>query len=270
MENGGDVKSLSFNNLGRYGHLGNQMFQYAALMGTSKLMGYRSVAPSSTRGIKSCLRDCFKLGAVFDAMEENVYAQYREPDFSYDVNMVSELMKVDGGNIDIVGYFQSDKYWKHCEQDVMREFRFHDSNHMAVNKWSAENKINPEEHVSVHVRRGDYLKLQQVHPVQKDGYYLQAMEFFPDDKFIVFSDDPNLAENSEFFGSLDNAIFSDLNQYQDLNLMSRCKGHIIANSSFSWWGAALGGGKTVAPKEWFGPMGYPNWEDVYREDWIIV
>ena len=269
MENGGSLKTVSYNNLGRYGRLGNQMFQYAALIGTSRLLERNSVAPVGARVGESCLRECFRLGACTDAYESEVFAQYKEGGFNFDVNMVPEMMKVEG-NIDMVGYFQSDKYWKHCEDQVMREFKFHDSNHMSVNKWISDQKVNPEEYVSIHVRRGDYVNLQHTHPVQKDGYYLQALEFFPEDKFIVFSDDPNLAENSDLFGSLDNAVFSDLNQYQDLNLMSRCKGHIIANSSFSWWGAALGGGRTIAPKEWFGPRGPNNWDDVYRDDWVIV
>jgi len=75
---------------------------------------------------------------------------------------------------------------------------------------------------------------------------------------------------SQLFWHLEGVKFSNMNQYQDLNLMSRCSGHIIANSSYSWWGAALSGKKAVAPEDWFGPNGPRNWEDIYREDWIIV
>jgi len=52
--------------------------------------------------------------------------------------------------------------------------------------------------------------------------------------------------------------------------MSWCNGHIIANSSFSWWGSYLGGSTTVAPKNWFGPKGPQDWSDIYREGWILV
>ena len=96
------------------------------------------------------------------------------------------------------------------------------------------------------------------------------MEHFPDKKFLVFSDDMAWATSSKLFWHLENVEFSPLNQYQDLNLMSRCSGHIIANSSYSWWGAALSGNKTIAPRQWFGPQGPPNWDDIYREDWIVV
>jgi len=263
------LKVLSYNNLGRYGHLGNQMFQYAALLGTARLLERSAVAPSGANVGKSCLRECFRLGSCTDAYETEVVAQYREQDFSFNVGMVPEMMKVEG-NIDMVGYFQSDKYWKHCEEQVMRDFRFHDSNHMSVNKWVADNKIDPEEYVSVHVRRGDYLNLQDTHPICKNGYYLQAMEHFADKKFLIFSDDTEWVRKSQLFWHLEDVKFSNMNQYQDLNLMSRCSGHIIANSSYSWWGAALSGNKAVAPEDWFGPNGPKNWEDIYREDWIIV
>ena len=51
--------------------------------------------------------------------------------------------------------------------------------------------------------------------------------------------------------------------------MTLCDAHIIANSSFSWWGSYLGGGKTVAPRQWNGPDGPQNFQDIYLSDWII-
>ena len=66
------------------------------------------------------------------------------------------------------------------------------------------------------------------------------------------------------------AYFSEGNDhFVDMCMMSLCDGHIIANSSFSWWGAWIGQGKTVAPKKWFGSEGPKNWSDVYCKDWII-
>ena len=77
---------------------------------------------------------------------------YREEDFTFNLNMVPEMMNVEG-NIDMVGYFQSDKYWKHCEEKIMREFKSNDSNLMLFNRWGTDNKIEVEEFVSIHVRR---------------------------------------------------------------------------------------------------------------------
>ena len=270
MEDSLGLRTLSFNNLGYYGRLGNQMFQYAALLGSCRLLNCEGIAPTGVRsGCSSSLRECFRLGFCIDAVEQNINAQYSEQDFSFNADMIKTIMGIEG-NVDILGYFQSDKYWKHCEDLVMREFKFHDSNHMVVDNWIAENKINIGDYISIHVRRGDYLNLQDTHPLQNDEYYLQAMEFFPDKKFLVFSDDMEWARDSELFCNLEGVMFADLNQYQDLNLMSRCSGHIVANSSFSWWGSALSGNKTVAPKCWFGPKGFENWEDIYREDWKVI
>jgi hypothetical protein len=83
---------------------------------------------------------------------------------------------------------------------------------------------------------------------------------------IVFSDDIAWCEENL---SHMNPIFMDGNDvYTDMCLMSMCDGHIIANSSFSWWGAWLGKGKTVAPKRWFGESGPQDWSDIYCEGWI--
>ena len=89
---------------------------------------------------------------------------------------------------------------------------------------------------------------------------------------VVFSDDIEWCkENMTWLNNNHpEPVFMSYDHFTDLCLMSLCNGHIIANSSFSWWGAWLGGGKTVAPKEWFGPSGPKNWKDVYCEDWITL
>ena len=60
------------------------------------------------------------------------------------------------------------------------------------------------------------------------------------------------------------------NEYIDLCVMTMCNAHIIANSSFSWWGAWLGGGKTIAPKNWFTENGPANWENIYCDHWELL
>ena len=58
--------------------------------------------------------------------------------------------------------------------------------------------------------------------------------------------------------------------YIDLCMMTLCDAHIIANSSFSWWGALLGNGNTIAPKTWFGPKGKQDWQDIYCDGWEVI
>jgi hypothetical protein len=90
-------------------------------------------------------------------------------------------------------------------------------------------------------------------------------------KFIVFSDDPDWCRNT-FTG--DNYIVSDLNNsHIELCAMSLCDNHIIANSSFSWWGAWLNTNinkRVIAPSRWFGPALIKDTSDVYCNDWIII
>jgi hypothetical protein len=106
--------------------------------------------------------------------------------------------------------------------------------------------------ISLHIRRGDYVSNPN-HPVQDIEYYRQALNVLPDLPVIVFSDDPEWCNEQEFFSSERFAISEGNTTDADMCLMSLCQYHIIANSSFSWWGAWLAQSKhVIAPKNWFG------------------
>jgi hypothetical protein len=100
------------------------------------------------------------------------------------------------------------------------------------------------------------------------------MSMFPDKEFLIFSDDIKWCENADIFfgGSSKGFHFSKNDQMVDMCLMSRCTGgHIIANSTFSWWGAWLAKSeKVVAPKNWFGEKGHKDWQDIYCDGWIVI
>jgi hypothetical protein len=121
---------------------------------------------------------------------------------------------------------------------------------------------------------GDYTNLQDKHPICKKEYYDEALNNLPDDLCIfVFSDNPNQAEN--IFSSLKRKmVFPETNdKYIDMCLMSLCDYHIIANSSFSWWGSWLSNSKkTIAPSEWFGasPDMPKDWRDIYCNGWKVI
>jgi len=130
----------------------------------------------------------------------------------------------------------------------------------------------------VHVRRGDYLKKPDCHPVQPIAYYDKAEEFLRRNgisEFIVFSDDPvwcqeHLIPNRQGWRMATHGTAVD-----HLAEMSACEAHIIANSSLSWWGAWLNPNalkKVVAPKKWFGPTlasTHPTW-DLIPATWTQV
>ena len=133
--------------------------------------------------------------------------------------------------------------------------------------------------VSVHVRRGDYLLRanKSNFGVCSVHYYLSAAvavrERHPESRFFVFSDDMEWAKENL---SLPNCVFVEHAQAQpdhtDLYLMSLCKGHIIANSTFSFWGAYLSKGSSaiaIYPKQWFVE---PTWNvpDIFPEHWVAL
>jgi len=241
---------ITFSLLGKYGRLGNQMFQYAAIIGIAKHNNYDYCFPlNNTDIIKH-----FELTALnkFYNCEKILIDQ-----FSYN----SKILNL-SDEIDYVGYFQSEKYFQHCSDFIKKEFTF---------KKEITNKIDNEfkdsnSFISVHVRRGDYLHLNEIHPIPTLEWFKMAMAQFPNKKFLFFSDDINWCKEN-----FPNNYFSPYqNEGEDMYAMSKCDGHIIANSSFSWWGAWLSGKKTIAPKIWFGVKGPQDWQDIYCSDWVIL
>ena len=267
------MKSISFNLLGRYGRLGNSMFQYSAVLGAARSTGH---TPCCNITAIPLLSHCFELGSVQDK-QVSADLIYNESGFSYDPSVKN--LPVDM-NIDLCGYFQSEKYFDHVADEVKQNFTFKD-HIMEV----AQKKIPDRDTcVSVHVRRGDYVTIySDTHPAQSVEYYMNSLNQFPYHRPVFFSDDidwcketfssikndPLFIENEDTL-NLSAAHNSDISGYIDMCAMTLCNAHIISNSSFSWWGAYLGGGKTIAPKTWFGPRGPSDWQDIYAKEWSLL
>lgn len=98
--------------------------------------------------------------------------------------------------------------------------------------------VHHHPYVSLHVRRGDYVFDPAFVNLSKTDYYERAIAMFPDDKFMVFSDDPAWCK-AKWRGQDRFLIMEGGDEIADLNAMAGCKSNIIANSSFSWWGAYL-------------------------------
>jgi hypothetical protein len=162
----------------------------------------------------------------------------------------------------LVGYWQSEQYFADYASVIRSDFKFPPlPDGVARN---VEQGIFESPHpVAVHVRRGDYVSNPQAnatHGVCAASYYGQAIahvaEQHPGAKLFLFSDDPAwVCKHFDTQGLpatvVDLAMSNE--PWHDMHLMSLCKHHIIANSSFSWWGAWLGekGGDVYAPKQWF-------------------
>jgi hypothetical protein len=234
---------------GYFGWLGNQMFQYAATYALSLRSGTTCAFPENTPN----LHEVFNLSAK---TKSNPSPIYFEESFSY------SSLPIPHEDMKLYGYFQSEKYFADFADEVRKEFTFKKK----VEALSTNT-------VSVHVRRGDYLNLSDHHPVCSLDYYKRAMNEFPKDcRFLIFSDDKQWCQDNFTKESCEVSLNTD--PLEDLQLMSLCDHHIMANSSFSWWGAWLGGNKgkkVVAPKKWFGPAkkGY-NTKDVYCKEWLVI
>ena len=163
---------------------------------------------------------------------------------------------------------QDAKPIKDIENDIRDDFKFKDEL-VSSCRSIIENVDNP---IALHIRRGDFITNSQNHPPLPLDYYKRALKLFGDDRqVIIFSDDTKWCKEQEIFSDDRFLVSEDNDQSYDLCLMSMCNDFIIANSSFSWWGAWLGNrGKVVAPKQWFGKGLNHNTKDLYCSDWSVL
>lgn len=140
--------------------------------------------------------------------------------------------------------------------DIYMQDEKHFEKYKGAIKWIFSQDIGPTiDRVSIHVRRGDYVQppFNQLYiDLSQTHYYEQAIDNFPNEKFLIFSDDINWCKN--FFIGEKFEFSEGKTEVEDMNLMASCKHNIIANSTFSWWSAYLNpneGHKVVCPKEWF-------------------
>lgn len=161
----------------------------------------------------------------------------------------------------LIGYWQSERYFCDAAQTIRDDFTFRTM--MSSRNAALAEQIQQANSVSLHVRRGDYVKnsgMSATHCLCSLDYYRSAMhhieEHLERPAYFVFSDDiPWVKANLAIKQS---CVYVDHNHgaesYNDMRLMSMCKHQIIANSSFSWWGAWLNthrGKIVVAPRRWF-------------------
>lgn len=231
---------VTFNRLGKMGRLGNQLFQVASTIGIAEKNNQEWAFPEWDHPFK----------AEFPVIDKRKFKTKLVPWGYHDV--------VVEGDISLQGYMQSERYFKHCE-DKIREL-FYLGQPSIGWRW-------PLEFIAVHVRRGDYNGTS--HAILGEDYYTEALKELPKKPIVLFSDD---REEAKRVVPVHTSCFEGDDPVADLMMMSTASYHVIANSSFSWWGAWLSGSKKViAPKQWFGPK-KKHWEtkDIYPEGWIVI
>jgi hypothetical protein len=286
------------------GGLGNQMFQYAVA---------RQLAHALQTGLKLDLTyydrqhlrayrlHSLKVSAVIASPEEIAEIKGKANHLpgkvisrlKHELNLVpgwtvireSRVRPVDRrvmaatGNVYLDGYWQSEKYFKEIETLIRAEFAVQEP--VGCRTQDIAGKIEANNAVSIHIRRGDYVlnpETNRLHGTCSLHYYRQAVarieRQLAKPHFFIFSDEPDWAEaNLRLDLPMTFVSHNGPDQdHEDLWLMSLCQHHIIANSSFSWWGAWLSRNpdKTViAPRNWFRRGGH-NMRDLLPEDWFTL
>jgi len=173
-------------------------------------------------------------------------------------------------NVFLDGYWQSEKYFIESENEIRKDLEIpeHIKSYI-INKYNILNKDT----VSIHVRRGDYTKLQHIHPLQSIEYYKKAYDIINDNSInvLVFSDDINWCKENIKFNNI--TYIEGETNIVDMYIMSLCTHNIIANSSFSWWGAWLNNNenkKVIAPINWFGSDSSFYTGDIIPEKWVKI
>lgn len=273
-----------YNQFGVNGRLGNQMFQYAFMLGRAKAFETKAYLPKrdsansyeSTNDICefSLVNDDISI-SHFDMNYHGQSMNFNESRFSFDPN----VMHVDKTKHAFYhGYFQSEKYFKEHREDLLKCFSIaRPSNTFSEYKAL----IDTTDSVSVHLRFGDYVNQSNYHTnLSQTMYYYNALQSIKDidqKKVFVFSDETEKAKEwfQNYMEEITDVIYVDgpLSSAENLILQSCCKTNIIANSSFSWWAAWLNVNEkkvVYAPRQWFGPDGPKDTQDVYCHGWIIT
>jgi len=292
------LKKRTFDNsvfINMKGRLANQMFEWAFGRSFAEKTGYEVVFDDSEETFK--MKD-FELSKHINHIEKPIYKkiakklvfirklrnkickikntkpEYKQVVFSSFEERFFEITPP--AYID--GYFQSYKYFDNIRGKLVNDFKLKCKLNSKNQKML--DKIKSANSVAIHFRRGDYLKArnQKVYGSCSMNYYKNAVSLMKEKlgnniTLFIFSDDPKwVKENVDFnCKTVIVDINSDKKAQFDIELMKNCKHNIIANSSFSWWGAYLNENPekiVIAPKWW--QTEFQTNGDLVPNDWIIL
>lgn len=254
------------------GGLGNQMFQYAYGRNL-ELSGKKIVFDISffegNKANKDTARN-YKLDK-FNIQTQAEFSRKKRLFFDF----CRKIKRRIGFEVD--EYYQSEKYFINIADEIKKEFTL--KNDFSDKAKEYLQKIENSNSVSLHIRRGDYVtnrKANAYHGVCDLRYYFEAIkkikEKIINPVFLVFSDDIDWVKanlKGEEFVFVSSPKIKDV---EEMILMSKCKQNIIANSSFSWWGAWLNNNSAkivIAPKKWFNDKKAKQM-DIVPSNWLRI
>jgi len=270
------------------GGLGNQLFIIFTTLAVAKKQNLKYFivrqpdSPSVTPR-KTYYHNLLTKLETHDMLKVSISAMYREQnDMRY--NEIPPITT----NTMLVGYFQSRKYIDDIRDIIISTVALTDKKDIDTKNLSVKlirEKANGRKCVFVHVRRGDYLKLSDFHYNLPMEYYKKAIETYKEKHnclFVIFSDDMDYCkEQFSLLLSKDETYYCKTSKdYVELMIMSDLDGAIIANSSFSWWGAYLMEAKKelvnkespliISPRMWFTNKHEQNDRNVDRDNWMFI
>jgi hypothetical protein len=252
------------------GGLGNQLFQIATTLSYAYDNNIDAIfclsshyLPNQGNNATTYQSNIFNNLKIVEEKEIKNFKVYNEPTFNY------TSIPLTLTNIILSGYFQSEKYFSNNRNQIVEILQW---DMVIENKLEEYKKLVDTPTCAVHIRRGDYLKFQHTHPALPLTYYYKSFSMFErGTSFLIFSDDIEWCKNNLDYPNLH---FIDIKEdYLNLYLMSKCDNNIIANSSFSWWGAWLNttpNKRVIAPAQWFGKSITHNTKDLIPTTWTII
>lgn len=263
------------------GGLGNQLFQIFATIAYSIQHNKPFIFPYQTRldEKRHAYWDTFldTLKTFTTETSLNYYETYGENGFIYNELPYSEKpMKLHG-------YFQSHKYFENEFYTICSLIQFKKKQETVRKEYRY--LFPPDKHmISIHFRRGDYKNVQQCHNILSNEYYIQGLNYIMKENtrvlFFCEKEDneeiyPLIAQFKQIFPRVEFIKVDDtIEDWKQMILMSCCHDNIIANSSFSWWGAYFNDypkKRVIYPSQWFGPvLSHNNTRDLCPAEWIKV
>jgi len=263
---------IGFDFLGKAGQLGNQMFQYAATKGIAEHRGYDMCIPQHDEvfpdGIGNLLKIELDKPFTIQVPRGMIRGEIIQEDgFHFNEDLFNNCPD----NVSLFGFFQTEKYFKHISDTIRKDFTFKKQIQDECKEIVEE--VFDQNPIALHMRGGDFLSNSGNHHNLSIEWYEEALKKFDSDReVILFSDDIAWVCSQKLFEP-DRFIISDGNSsYHDLYLMTQCSDFIIANSTFSWWGAWLANtGRVIAPSKWFGPNNaHLDTKDLYPNHWEVI
>ena len=257
------------------GGLGNQLFQLSCAYNYARIYDYKF-------RVNYSLYACYGQGQhalrYRETLYQNIESTDLDPKYRYNFphHRYSEILRLPRVDVKLEGGFQSSRYFAKYREEVRHLFVLPKADLESAKSFLALDESRPV--VGIHIRLGDYANHRGLQAFAK-SYYLKAAALFPrNSRFIVCSDEPDLAceilrseQKSNWFSPrlIDPEVYRGSSELADLALLSLCNNLILSNSTFSYWGYFLGVAKTkvVAPKRWFSD--HIN-GDIYEKEWILI